>query len=382
MSAQNYARAMDEKLVPMQWTQNALHVNHEVGHEWKDVLVDQYDEKGILQKSAFDLRNELVDRMAVGPQKDAYALSPDEVTSIQKQIMSILRWKAKSDLLIDPVNVGAGMLTREYYTGNDVTKPRLTRTFQGGYNVMATKSKSSVELYGLDYDISIDKVSLDAGNSTQNKVHLQPSLQAFESQVIMESLVQYREWWIHRGSDVPNMVDVGIKGICNWTGITDPGSLGLGADNDLRAAGDVDYSATVIAEALIKAKFEPPFELHMTPLVYGRALKNKNATTGKTDMGYILDLNSPDHGGVKMFNSIRINPYLIDSATETVGTGAMLGMKKLPTTENYVAEAYPLGVYPMNKGNLGWDAKILWLGGTVLQRPTAIAYKGTLTTGT
>ena len=366
-----------EEAIPMQWAQNPLHVAHDVSHSWKDVLTDVYDEKGILQQSAFDLRNEVVNRLAVGPQKDAYALSPDEVTSIQKQIMSILRWKAKSDLLIDPVNIGAGMLTREYYTGNDIQHPRLTRTFQGGYNVVATKSKSSVELYGLDYDIAIDKVSLDAGNSTQNKVHLQPSLQAFESQILMESLVQYREWWIHRGSSSPNMVDVGIKGLCNWTGVTNPGALGLGTDDILNAAGDVDDSAMTMATALINARFEPPFELHMTPLVYSRAHKNKNATTGVRDIKFITDM-VDEETGKKMFSGVRLNPYLIASATETAATGAMLCMKKLPTTENYVAESYPLGVYPLNKGNLGWDAKILWLGGTVLQRPTAICFRGSL----
>lgn len=351
---------------------------------WRNVITDQYaikdvngKKENILEKTAFDLRNDYIKRNAVNA--DAFVLSPDEITSIRTQIMSILRWRAKSQLLIDPVNIGPGMLTAEYYSANDVLPPRTTRTFQGGQQVIATKGKHTAEIYGMDYDISIDKVTLDAGNSTQNKVHLTPSLQAFETNILMDSLIQYREWWIHRGSSSPNMVDIGVQGICNWTGITSPGALGLGADDNLTAAGDVDDSAITMANALITAKFEPPFSLHMTPLVMARAFKNKNATTGIRDIKYIWDL-TDERSGKKMFESVELNPYLIASATETSSTGAMLCMKKLPTTENYVAEPYSLGVYPLQTGSLGWDAKVLWMGGTILQRPTAICYRGTLTT--
>jgi len=382
MSATSYARSADTE-IELAHNMNPLHVNQDPKHSWANIINDEFvwDEKAkdyILDKSAFDLRNEFVGRVATGQrQKDAYVLSPDEITSIRTKIMSILRWKAKSDFLIDTANIGAGMLKTEYYTGNDVTKPRVTRSFLGGYNVVATKSSGTVELYGLDYDISIDKVSLDAGNSTANKVHLQLSLQAFETQILMESLVQYREWWIHRGSSSPNMVDIGVKGICNWTGITDPGALGLGADDHLDAAGDIDDSAMTMATSLIEAKFEPPFELHLTPKIYARAHKNKNATTGKRDIQFIEELIDKETGS-KMFSGVHLNPYLINSATETTTTGAMLCMKKLPTDQNYVAESYGLGVYPLQTGSLGWDAKMLWLGGTVLQRPTAVCYRGSL----
>jgi hypothetical protein len=374
MSAQAYESPIEP------FANEALHFNWDVNRVWQNVAKPQYDKNAQGQiemtKTPWESRNETLTRVH-GKAADAYVLSPDEITSIRTQIMEVLRWKAKSQFCIDSVDIGPGMLTAEYYSGNDVTKPRMTRTFRGGYNVEATKSKSTVELYGMDYDISIDKVSLDAGNSTQNKVHLQPSLQAFETNTLIKSLIQYREWYIFRGTSIPNFTDLGIKGLCNWTGVTNPGALGLGADDILNAAGDVDDAAVQMANALINAKFEPPFELHMTPLVYGRALRNKHATSGIRDMKFIMDMVDPA-SGVKLFSSVQLNPYLIASATETSTTGAMLCMKKLPTTENYVAEPYALGVYPLQTGSLGWDAKVLWMGGTVLQRPTAIAYRGTL----
>jgi hypothetical protein len=356
-------------------------LGNNVDHAWKNVAKPQYaynpkTRQIDLIKDQFEVHDEQI-KHQFGSQADAYVLSPDELTSIRTQIMEVLRWQAKSQLLIDSVDIGAGMQTAEYYTANDVTKPRLTRNFRGGINVEATKSKSTVELYGMDYDISLDKVAIDAGNSTANKVHLTPSLQAFETNTLIKSLIQYREWYIHRGTSIPNFTDIGIKGLCNWSGVTSPGALGLGADDNLKDPGDIDDAAAQCAGALIDAKFEPPFELHMTPKLYNKAYRNKNATTGKRDLEFINSL-TDDNTGLKMFNKIKLNPYLIASATETTSTCAILCVKKLPTTENYVAEPYALGVYPLQTGSLGWDAKILWFGGTVLQRPTAVCYRGTL----
>ena len=81
-----------------------------------------------------------------------------------------------------------------------------------------------------------------------------------------------------------------------------------------------------------------------------------------------------------MFSDIKINPFLIPSETETTATGAMMGCKLLPE-ENYVAESYPLAVYPVVAlGMTAFAAKIAYLGGTVLERPTAYSYASGLTT--
>ena len=358
-------------------------LDSEIDKAWSKVAKPQYvfnqkTKAWDMVKTQWDVRDEQNKRV-YGEQADAYVLSPEELTTIKTNIMEVLRWNAKSQFLIDSVDIGAGMQTVEYYSGSDVTKPRLTRDFRGGYNVVATKTKSTAELYGMDYDISLSKVEIDAGNSTANKVHLTPSLQAFETNTLIKSLIQYREWYIHRGTSIPNITDLGIKGLCNWSGITSPGALGLGADDNLKDPGDIDDAAAQCAGALIDAKFEPPFELHLTPKLYNKAYRNKNATTGKRDLEFIESLTG--HGewkGIQMFNAVRMNPFLIASATETTSTCAMLCVKKLPTTENYVAEPYALGVYPLQTGSLGWDAKVLWMGGTVLQRPTAVCYRGSL----
>ena len=311
--------------------------------------------------------------------RDAYTTVPDQVTFIQNKIQQTLLWSAKSQFAITPLNIGAGNLKVTYYTNDDLPIPRATRSFSGGIGIKQAFTESTVELYGWDYDIELSRVEVDAGNA-QSHLQLSPNIQQNNVNNIVRKAVYWREYDIFQGSEGPGYeADIGKNGICNWSGLTAPATLGRGSDSNIATLGDGPDAAAKIWVSLINAKMEGPFSLHMTPGV-AACFANLFDTTGtrKSDLTVIREM--VDHEGNGMFSDIKINPFLIPSETETTATGAMMGCKLLPE-ENYVAESYPLAVYPVVAlGMTAFAAKIAYLGGTVLERPTAYSYASGLTT--
>jgi hypothetical protein len=313
-----------------------------------------------------------------GTKDAAYLLTPDEVTKVQTEIQKVLRWQPLADTISPTVNIGEGMTRFEWYKWLDVNPPRLTQTFEGGNDVKPLKQATTNYLYGMDYDFHLDKVTIDAARSSNGKIKLTPDLQMGTLSNLTEQLALYRNWFIFRGSDIPGVTDIGIKGLVNDSNLTDPGAMGIGADDDLTAAGDVFHSAVVLANKLLQNKFQPPFDLHMTPKVFSQANKNRNTTSDKTDYKLITEYSL---GAGAVFKTPVMNPFLIDSATETTSTGAMACFKS--GQENFfTAQSYNLGYYPMPPKGLGVDGKLLWMGAAIVTRPTAIQFVDALTTNT
>jgi len=316
----------------------------------------------------------------------AFLLDPDEVTAIEQTILKVLRWKTKLDDNIPGVGpfcpvkqIGAGMKKYDWYKWLDVPAPRNTDTFEGGFDVKVLKQKTTNVLHGMDYDFHITKTDIDAARSTNGKIKLLPELQMGILQNLMEQLALYRDWYGFRGTDAGDLQDITITGLLNDSGLTDPGAGGIGADDDMTAQADVFHSAVELSNKLIQNKFEPPFVLDMTPGLWSQANMNRNTTSDKTDMRLILEYVGANGGNSPIFAKVRMNPFLIDSATETNNTAAMGAFA--PSMDNYfLAEAYPLGAYPLPpQGLSAYDMKLLWMGRAIVTRPAAIQYINALT---
>jgi len=308
--------------------------------------------------------------------RDASILTAEQTTYLQSQIMEVLRFDPMWQTVIDQQDIGPGLLTYRYKTNQDITPPDTTQSFEGGTNVNVVGSETTVNLFGLHYDIHLDKVTLDGGNRSSGQMATySPGVEQNQIREVTASLVDYWNHWVFEGSAYTGFkADCAVKGICNYSGTTTT----TPTDATLTTAGDIQKLLSEMRANLILAKMQPPFEVHASPYVYNKAKLLYNATTRETD----FDLINKDTdyvmqpGGGRM----RMNPFLLTGTSETTTTGAVLMMKRLPSNINKVVMTYPMGFYPKNSTDLGWDAKLLVFGGVVLQRPTAVTFCSGLTT--
>lgn len=344
-------------------------------NRFSNYLGDLKDEKGVVIKTAADQYNE----QAMARFNDAiYALTPEEITTIQQTILEVLMWKPKADGIMQTDQLGMGATKHKYYKWSKVPAPRETMTFEGGSNVIARKEEVNVELLGLDYDFHFSKPAIDAARNRVGYVQFNKTIDVGTMSILTEFLTEYRDKYLFLGSSGANLKSLGKTGLLNDASLTDPGAVG-NADS-LIAAGNVLTAGTDLANFLIGKKFEPPFVLDLSPGVMMQSLKNKNATTSISDFKFLKDLEAPEEFGVsRMFSQIRLNAYMIPSDIEVNATGAMACYK--PGFQNFhIAESYPIGYYPKVPQGLGIDGKILWMGQTVVQRPDSVAYAESLTT--
>ncbi len=308
----------------------------------------------------------------------AYQFTNEEVTLIQSKIEEYLTWDATSEQFAHITFLGNGVRDTWWWTYLKVQPPRLTQDFTRGNVVYMAKEKTTLELIGMDYDMYFSMVDMDAMNMNGAGFKFNENLWDGTKNQLIKSLVQYREKILHFGTASEGIDDIGTKGFFNFAGISAPASIGLGNDDDLTAPGDINDAVATLAQALITDKHKPPFVVVFSPGVYSQALINKGATSGITDMGAIFDLGKEINNQV--YNKVIMDGYLTISEPEVTATGSMAVMKD--EVRNYdIIESYKLGFYPLPPQGLGTEGKILWMGGSRVKDPTAIAYRDTLTTG-
>jgi len=352
---------------------------------WGTILFDQfsYNEKNeaVMEQSAWAMRNRIL-KQNFGKQADGYLMSPDEYTFLEQEILGILRWEPCSTYAIEEKSVGGGIKTIESWNWIDVNAPRQTEDFEGGQNQVFSREKTSTSIIGMDYDLHLSKVDLDAQANSLTKMKLRPALEAGQIDNLVDALRYYREWARWRGTDIansdPEWKDIGITGIVNNAGV----NTAALTDATVTTAGDVYAGVVEMAGWLVADKIMPPYEVFMTPKVYLQSGKNVNATSSKTDFQLILEhLGKTTEAKSSWFSGIHMCPFLIDD-DETASTGSIAVIKKEPANINYIAKVYEAGVYPLMPTGLGFDAKVLCMEGAVMRRPTAIAYASSITTNT
>ena len=344
----------------------------------------QFDAQGkvVKGKGAWDQFNAAMRHQYPADQADSVVISANQLTFLEKNIKSILRKKAVSENTFPTRYVGAGVTKVTGQTNGDIPNPRATKTLDGGRSTNVQWADTSYNLLGLDYDIYLDKITVDAGNNPEGKmVVYTPNPQQNQINAFTESLVESVEWFKWHGSESPALIQApsGYKGILNTTGITDPGAMGIGADDDVADVGDVYDSCISMAKSLLDLNFAPPYDIYMTNGVAAAGLQSIGTSDRtKSDIHLLNDLIAFNGQG-KMFNSINVAPFLCQYETETSGTGAIAVIAPRPD-ENYIASSYPVGIYPMNVQGLGWGVKLFWYGGSVIDRAEAICFANNLTT--
>ena len=307
----------------------------------------------------------------------AYFLDPDEVRYLEKQILEVLYFEPTLDEIASTINIGAGKSEYKYYKNIKPLPPEFTNDFEGGNNVKILKESATKKLIGLHYDWHLTKPEVDASRANNGIISLSPNPEMNLMQELTQALQQYRCWFGFLGGNIPNINDGNNNGL---TGLLNDSSLTFGGltDTDLTTIGDVELAAKKLAAWLIQKKFKPPFVLDMSPGVLIQALTNINATSSKTDYQLILELASGVNGN-RMFSKIRMNPFMINSETETNSTGAIAAYAISPRNFRLI-ESYPLSFYPTPPTTLGINGKLLWMGAPVVQRADSIAFDNGLTT--
>jgi hypothetical protein len=349
-----------------------------VQDEFNQMVLNARDKK--MTSSQMSLFNDAL-KFIPGFRDTAYQLNTNEVTRLEEVILHVLRWDPIFEELCEVKQIGPGLTKYKYNTYIDIPAPAPTNTMEFKGNTIPLKSETTVDLNGLGYRYHIPRVVLDASKNRNSVEYFSESIDQATVAELTASLKQYRDWWLFRGADSPNMTDTGINGLVNNSGLTDPGAMGADADDNLTVAGDVYISATKLAGFLIRNKFKPPFKLHLSYGTLIQAMFNINTASAVniSDLQAINNLTTEN--GIKMFSQIRMNPYMIDSATETNTTGAMAAFAPMGAAGSnfYGIESYPLSYYPLPPQDLGMDGLLFWMGGVALPRPTAVAYVDALT---
>lgn len=303
--------------------------------------------------------------------RDADVLNEAQKTYLENMILESLQWESMYQVAIDTQDIGPGLTKYEFRKNNAVPAPDITQTFESGTNVVVTGTDTTVKLYGLQYDIHLDKVTLDAGNRTSGaKVNYTPGIQTNQIDEITRNLVDWWNHWIFWGSAYDGFTkDLGVLGICNYTGLTNI----TPTDTTLTTAGDIVKLVGEMENGLYESKIKKKgntVQVHLSPKVYAKANTLYNSF-GKSDLDFLRE----KYGTA----NVMPNPYILEATSETTSTGAALVGIKLPAKYNKVATPYPLAFYPKTSSDLGWNAKILVYGGVVLERPEAWCYESSLT---
>jgi hypothetical protein len=303
------------------------------------------------------------------------AWTSNQVTAMKQQVQEVLRWETVLDKFVNVLNIGPGLEAYEWAADTDLPAPRETDTFEGQREVRTLTTTTTLELLGFDYDHHFNMPEIDRMSNPNAIARYSENNFNRNLRNMTKSLTQYREWSLFRGTDIPNMPDSGLNGLVNDAGLTDPGAVG-NADS-LVGTPYTYVAATDLAQFLIGKKFKPPFVLLGTPGVIMQAIKNKNATTSRSDYSFIVE----GDAGMKLFSDFILCPYLIDSETETNATAAMCALAV--NKDNFeIVETYPLGYYPLPPVGLGVQGKLLWQGRAAIYRPTSIAFADALTVNT
>lgn len=345
------------------------------GKDVAQVYVDTKDANGKVIQSAWDKLNQQIRFMRGNDTQ--YLVSPKETEFIQPTIIEALRWKPSIDQIAQTHNIGPGLIKYTYNKYNSVLAPELSQDFEHRSNVYTSFTETSVELNGLQYDWHFPKTWVDATNNPNSLLHLQPGLMEGQMRNLAMELALYRNKFLYRGTDCAGLTDVGLTGLLNATGTTTAPTVGLGNDNDVTATGDGPDLASKMAAALIAEKFEPPFVLDLSNGVFMQFDKNRTTTEHTSDLELIYKMKGEN--GERMFEMVRMNPFMLDTETETNSTGAAAIYKR--GYDNFrIGESYALGYYPLPPTSLGIDGKLLWMGGMVIPRPKSICYKSSITT--
>lgn len=306
----------------------------------------------------------------------AYELHPMELRHIDKNVKSVIYSKAVAQKFVPTRQIPRGQIQHRFYKAVAPSAPIFSQDFLPESMDKVPKEEYTIDLVGISKDYFISMRDIDA---SRNSDYLNDKIDTLSVREITALISDFKERIIWRGEDIasadPSAIAGGLTGIFNDANVQSAaGSLGLGGDDDLTAAGDGPQAVGYLADLLLNQYFEPPFVLVMTPGVYGRFMKNIDTTTNLTDMERILSMTTKDKNS--LLGGIYTTPHL-GKTTDELCLIAPRDPAGNPTIE--VVESYPVWHYPINTTSLGIQGKILWMGASKVIRPNAVAVSDDVT---
>jgi len=305
----------------------------------------------------------------------SYEVLSNQVTAYSKEILHTLYFSLVSPDLMVTKNIGKGMVKWTFDNWTEPRAPEQDKYFKGWNEKGTRKQETTIELMGISYDYAIDMVTRDAESNPNSIISFPETLMKGTFVELFNSLMQYRERIIFRGADIPTTygwTNTGQTGLVNDASLTAPSAFATA----LTTSGGMHAACLELANDLIDRKFRGPFPVHMTSGAWMQANVNKNATSGITDLQFILEDGN-------LLPPV-MNMYLLNSFTETNSTAALglfaptvrptKGMIAQEAQNFQIIESYSPAAYPMPPQYLEVPTKILWMGITELRRPDAVAF--------
>lgn len=300
-------------------------------------------------------------------------LNPQEIRNIDQDVYSVIFSKAVAQKIFPTKAIPRGMREYLFSVAQETSAPTFSKDFLPESVDKVTKAESTVKLTGISKDYFISMVDIDA---SRNSSYHKDKIDSLHLREITALVADFKERVLWRGQDIrgaePGTIDTAVYGIITATGIQ-TFEAGIGGDDETGAPGDGPFTVMKGIQALLNYFYEPPFDVVMTPQLYGQFALNMNTTTHITDIERIQSM--VDANGNKMVRKIYITPHLVNAAEDGSNAAIVIIATKTNAGEptGMVIESYPLWHYPITINRLGIQGKVLWMGGVAIMRPKAIA---------
>lgn len=316
----------------------------------------------------------------------SYQLTARETQFVKSEILGVVRQKAMIDKYIPRFPVPRGTKEYKVETVDEAEAPKFDDDFLTMDEHELRKSEATFYPVFMHYDYNVGMVN---ESSVANSRFHKMSLSAQTIRALTAGIMDYRDKVIWRGYDISGradaaannqgVIDTAVKGILNTSGIN-TFHAGNG-DAVITTVGDGVIGASNAVVSLVADGYYGPYDIYVTPGVWGKLLSNKNATTQESDLKLIATME--DGNGNRLFKSINVTKHLLPTveASATEANWVVIDPKDPqggPTVA--ILEGFPISNIPNSPmAAVASSGKLVWSGVSGVLRPSAITWDENIT---
>jgi len=308
-----------------------------------------------------------------------FKIHPREVEKIDKVVARVLRTVAVAPRLFRTVFNGKGNLEYKHHENIDAADPLMSKDFElyePGLEALDQKVK---HLLAVSKDYQIGQVKWDQSRLSN---YLPTNIVERTVAEFTAMVADFKERMIWRGGDILTRnkgntnIDAEVFGLVTDTNnINDIGVLATTAvAGQITTIGDLAKAFIELATPLINAHFPTPYNFVVTTGVILQGMKNRHATSDKTDLWNTGQLGM-EKFGIPIVKNIVWTPHLLNEANDN--TNQMITcfapVDQAGRANQIIAESYPLWHRPLPLSlTFGLAGKIGWLGGGIIRRENSV----------
>jgi len=310
-----------------------------------------------------------------------YSLMPREVESLDRVVYGVLRNIAIANKYFPTIPIKKGMRYHKIAVAQELDEPIFSDDFMTEDNDEVKKTEYTFWLAAMHKDFRLKMIDID---SSHNNDYYNVKLDVLNIREASKTISDYRERVFWRGYDIldkartaahpQGLIDNKVLGIVNATEVGTLNSFAAATDNaGINSAGDGPLSIGDAMSELITDLFYGPYVFIMTPDVYGQLAQNFNSTTHISDIERMWSMTDLHKNNI--LESMDVTHYLIKAAAAADAGSMLMFQRKTPDGEPtcVLGESYPVSHYPTQMSSLGTKGKVLWMGASMVLRPTAFA---------